>query len=323
MESRVKDWERLEALLRKAGKTGVTSLNDSELHELVRLYPAVAVDVARARMYGLDERTQRRINQLAIAAHGLLYRRPGRRSFAAVGRFLSTDYPRLFRRLWPYVATAVTIFVIGLLGAFVAARLRPAAVHAFVPGVVDLPQTSPGITVDDIRERFRRMPNAPLATGVMTNNVRVAFNAFALGITAGVGTCFILLVNALMLGGMMALFTNYGLGGEFILCIMPHGILEIMAVLIASAAGLRLGLSLAIPGRLTRGASLRAGGREALLLVLGTIPMFIVAGTIEGFVTPSYLPDVVKAAVGAVAATMAVLYLLLAGRRGRPAAEAG
>jgi uncharacterized membrane protein SpoIIM required for sporulation len=146
--------------------------------------------------------------------------------------------------------------------------------------------------------------------------VRVAFNAFALGITAGIGTCFILLVNALMLGGMMALFANHGLGGEFVVCIMPHGILEIMAVLIAAAAGLRLGLSLAIPGRLTRGASLRAGGREALSLVLGTIPMFVVAGTIEGFVTPSHMPDGIKVAIGVVAATAAVLYLLLAGHRG-------
>jgi uncharacterized membrane protein SpoIIM required for sporulation len=97
---------------------------------------------------------------------------------------------------------------------------------------------------------------------------------------------------------------------------MPHGLIEITAVLIAAAAGLRLGLSLAIPGRLTRRASLRAGGREALLLMLGTIPMFVVAGMIEGFVTPSYLPDWVKASIGILAVSIAVAYLLLAGTEG-------
>jgi uncharacterized membrane protein SpoIIM required for sporulation len=265
-------------------------------------------------MYGLDEETQRRINQLAIAAHGLLYRRPHRHPMAAAVRFFRCDYPRMFRRLWAYVAAAVAVFVIGVLGSYVAATLNPSVAHRFVPGIVDLPETSSGITADDIRRRFTRTGNAPLAAGVLTNNLSVAFSAFALGITAGVGTCYVLLVNALMLGGMTALFANHGLGGEFLLCILPHGLLEIMAVLIAAAAGLRLGLSMAVPGHLTRGASLRAGGREALLMLLGTVPMFIAAGLIEGFVTPSHLPDAVKAAIGVLVTAGAIAYLLLAGR---------
>ena len=103
LETRAPAWDRLEALVEKCRPRGVAALADEELHELTRLYPGVAVDVARARVHKIDPKTQQRINRLAIAAHGLLYRRPHARPLAAVGRFLLRDYPRLFRRLWPYV----------------------------------------------------------------------------------------------------------------------------------------------------------------------------------------------------------------------------
>ena len=97
-------------MIKAAGRRGAAGLTEAQLHELTRLYPAVAVDVARARMYHLDPAMQRRINQLAIAAHGLLYRRKHIRPMQAVIRFFQYDYPRLFRRLWPCVAIAVVLF---------------------------------------------------------------------------------------------------------------------------------------------------------------------------------------------------------------------
>lgn len=303
----------MEALVVKAGRQGVAKLSDSELHELTRLYPAVAVDVARARMYKIDSKTQQRVNRLAIAAHGLLYRRRHMRSPMAVWRFFTNDYPRLFRRLWPYMALATALFIIASLGTYASVLVRPSAAYLFVPGTLDLPDGQPGVTEEDISERFRKSPRPPLAAGVMANNISVAFKAFALGITAGVGTCYVILLNGMILGAFAAHFANHGLGYPLLCFILPHGFLEILAILIAAAAGLRLGISLAIPGAVTRKASLRVGAKEAVLMVLGTIPMFAVAGMVEGFVTPAHLPGAVKIAVGLVTGGAAVAYLLFVG----------
>jgi len=313
LETRRATWDRLDALVSQARKAGLRGLTEAELHELTRLYPTAAVDVARARIYQADPRTQQRMNQLAIAAHGLLYRRASTRSLPALWRFFRWDYPRLFRRLWPCMALATAIFLVGLLSAYAATRLVPANAYLFVP--VGLDVSNPGeVTSEDISERFRHLSSPPMAAAIVRNNISVAFDAFALGITAGVGTCYVLLANAMMLGAFAAHFTNHGLSYPLWSFLAPHGVLEIFAILVAAAAGLRLGFSLAIPGSRTRAASLRLGARDAVLLVLGTIPMFSIAAFIEGFITPSYLPGMAKIVLGVTVAAVVIVYLLVVGR---------
>jgi len=310
LETRRPAWDRLEELVGKVGRRGPGVLNDEELHELTRLYPAVAVDVAKARTYGIDPATQRRINQLAIAAHGLIYRRPHARPLRAVWRFFRSDYPRLFRRSWPYMVLATAIFAASSIGAYVTVRARPSTAYLFVPRGLDVSGVD-DVTAEDVSERYRRMPKPPMASAITFNNISVAFYAFALGITAGLGTCYVLLVNSMMLGGFFGHFANYGLGYVCCCFLVPHGTLEIFAILVSAAAGLRLGLSLAVPGRLTRAASLKVGARQAVLLVLGTIPMFVIAGVLESFVTPSYLPGPMKIVIGVLIWAAVLAYLLL------------
>ena len=309
-------WDRLEALIRKAGRRGARGLADAELHELLRAYPTVAVDVARARMLDVEPAVQRRINDLALAAHGMLYRRKHVGGLRAVWRFFATNYPRLFRSQWPSMMVALAIFWAAVLGTYMTVRLRPSTAYVFVPAGLDVPGEEEGVTAGDVSERYRRLPNAPLATRIMANNISVAFLAFALGITAGVGTCYVLLVNSMMIGAFFAHFDNHHLTYECWSFLAPHGVLEIFAILVAGAAGLRLGLSLAVPGRLSRRASLQAGAKKAVLLVLGTIPMFLVAGAIEGFVTPSYaISGEAKIALGVCVWVLTMVYLLTGGRR--------
>ncbi len=313
LETRQPIWDRAEALIAKAGRRGASALTESELHELMRLYPAVAVDVARARMHGMDPKTQDRINRLAIAAHGMLYRRRHVRTLRAIGRFFSVDYPRLFRRLWAYMALSTAIFMVGSLGSYMAVRLRPSLAYVIVPFGLEA-DDSDAVTSEDVSERYRQIPKHLMDSFITTNNISVGFLAFALGITGGIGTGYVLLLNAMMLGAFFAHFANNGLSYECYSFLVPHGVLEIFAILVSGAAGLRLGLSLAIPGRQTRMASLRTGAREAVLLVLGTIPMFIVAGVIESFVTPSYLPGWEKILIGLFVWGVTMAYLLLMGR---------
>ncbi len=314
LETRGPVWDRAEQLLQKAGRGRLSRLQDAEVQELARLYPAVAVDTARAKVLDLDPDTQRRINQLAIAAHGLLYRRRRTRVLPVVWRFFRADYPRLLRSRWAYLVLATAVMLAASVGAFASVQLRPGTAYVLVPGTLDMPDDEIGVTERDISERFRQMPNAPMAAGIMTNNISVAFTAFAFGIAAGLGTCLILLYNGMMLGGIAGHFAHHQLAYEFCAFIVPHGVLEILAILIAAAAGLRLGLSLAIPGPMTRSASLRQGARDAVLMVLGTAPMFAVAGVVEGFVTPSHLAGGWKIVIGLVLGAIAIAYIVLAGR---------
>lgn len=314
LKSRSDAWNRLEVLVSKTQKKGLKALTDDELHELTRLYPAVAIDTARARMYNIDHVTQKRLNQLAISAHGLLYRRENVKYFQAILTFFKETYPRHFRKLWAYITVAILIFATGFWGSYVSTTIEPSNAYIFVPGELDITKDD-AVTSQDISGRFRRMKRPPMAAGIMANNISVAFNAFALGITAGIGTSYLLFYNSMMLGGFAAHFANNGLMYDFFSFILPHGILEIFAILVSAAAGLRLGLSLAIPGHLKRIDSLRAGAKDALLLVLGTIPMFIIAGLIEGFITPSYLPGAFKIVLGVLVASLTIAYLLFSGRQ--------
>jgi len=328
LETRGPAWKQLEMLLKTAGRKGAAGLTDEQLHQLTRLYPAVAVDVARARMLNIDARTQTRINRLAIAAHGMLYRRRRVRAGRAMLRFFRYDYPQLFRRLGAHVLLATAIFLIGAVVAYVSVRVDPDTARLFVPGGLDIVD-SESVTAEDISERYRMMPGSIMAGAITTNNIQVAFYAFALGIALGLGTGWVVLTNALMLGGFVAHFVNHGLGYEVCSFLTPHGALEIFAILVAAGAGLRMGLSLAVPGGQTWMASLKVGAREAVLLVLGTIPMFILAGAIESYVTPSYIPNGAKILVGLAALGTTLAYLLTVGHpiaapksQKRPAATA-
>lgn len=313
-------WDRLEELLARAGRRGAAAWSEDELEEMLSAYPGLAVDVSRARLHGLDASLQERLNRLAFAAHGLVYQRPRSAPLTRLRQCLVAGYPRLFRRLGGYVALAAALFAVGAVGAFTATRLHPPAAYAFVPQGLEMPDSGAAVTSRDISERFRQIARAPMAAGIIANNLSVAFNAFALGISAGILTCYVIFVNAMMLGAFAGHFANHDLVYPLAAFLTPHGVLEIFAILVAAAAGLRMGLSLALPGRRTRGASLRAGARDAVLLVLGTVPMFLVAGLVEGFVTPAYIPGWVKIVLGCGLGAGALVYLLTAGRNGQATA---
>lgn len=315
LESRRPVWDRLETLLSKSGGSP-RGLSEGELLELAGLYPGVAVDVARARMYRMDEKTAQRINQLALRAHGVLYRRRRRRgALRAIGEFLARGYPRLVRRCAGYLAVSAALFFAAALFSYVSVRLDPPSAYAFQPYGLDVPgEGQMQVTAGDVSERYRLTPGSIMAGAITTNNIGVAFLAFVGGALAGVGTCLVLVINGNMLGAFFAHFANHGLSWEVWSFLTPHGALEIFAILVSGGAGLRLGLALAIPGRLTRGAAFRHGAREAVGLVLGTIPMFVVAGAIESFVTPSHWPGELKIAIGLAALAVTAIWLIALGR---------
>lgn len=156
-----------------------------------------------------------------------------------------------------------------------------------------------------------------MATLILFNNVQVAFLAFALGITFGIGTIVVVVRNALLLGVLAGAFQAVGNAGRFWSLILPHGILELMAICIDAGAGLRMGWALIDPGERSRGRALREEAAEAVVVVIGVIPAFIVAALIEAFITGTAVPDVVEIGIGIVASLGYLVLMIALLRRAR------
>jgi uncharacterized membrane protein SpoIIM required for sporulation len=156
----------------------------------------------------------------------------------------------------------------------------------------------------------------PLASsGIMTNNLSVSFSVFATGILGGVGTVYMLLTNGLLFGVISAACWQAGMAKDLFSFVAPHGVIEIPSILIAGAAGLLLARGLLFPGPMTRRDAMVFYGGKAIRLVAGIIPLLVVAGIIEGFVSPSPLTATTKWATAALSALLLCLYLGAAGRR--------
>jgi len=157
---------------------------------------------------------------------------------------------------------------------------------------------------------------AEMATQIFTNNLQVAFSAFALGITFGVGTLAVLFYNGLQVGALTTLCLQNGLGKGILTFMAAHGPVELSIIAISGGAGLLLGHALLAPGERPRGEALRANGLLAIQLVLGCAPFLVGIGIVEGFVSPSALfPWPSKVALGAALGAAFWSYLLFAGRR--------
>jgi uncharacterized membrane protein SpoIIM required for sporulation len=152
------------------------------------------------------------------------------------------------------------------------------------------------------------------SSAIMTNNLSVSFVTFASGIVAGLGTLYMMFYNGLLLGVIGAACWLNNMSDQLWSFVAPHGVLELPAICIAGGAGLRLARALLFPGTLSRRDSLVVGGAEASRLIVGVIPILMIAGVIEGFFSPSGVRIPVKFAFAAALFAGFVLYLWGAGR---------
>ena len=288
------------------------------LRRLHEDYRRTAADLAYAQTHFPASRTATYLNALVGRAHAELYGAPPRR-LGAAGAFLIRGYPALVRRYRREVALAAALlFGAAALGHLLAYVNYPLA-RLFIPealrdGVADALERG-----GDAHALFTSI--APvLSAGITVNNIQVALLAFAGGITFGVVTTYALVVNGLLIGALAGSFAKAGGAVYFWSLIVPHGSLELPAIVLAGAAGLLMARSLVAPGDLPRSTALRAVTPDALRLLLGTIPLFVIAGFIEAFVTPLPIAEGVKLALGGVLTVAVLSYLALAGR-GAPDAE--
>jgi uncharacterized membrane protein SpoIIM required for sporulation len=296
-------WARIDELIARSGRDGVRALSHSELQELALLYRQTASDLATIREDASSRNLTHYLNQLLGRAHNLIYM--GRRSRkAGILTFYRETFPEVFHETLPYTFAAFAIFFVlaaaGMMMAVVDPRFQQYLLGSAMMDTIAKHQmwTRSLITVK------------PLASSaIMTNNLTVSFTTFALGITAGIGTVWMLALNGLLLGVVTAACWEAGMTNQLYSFVAPHGVLELPAIFIAGGAGLLLAKGSLFPGNLPRKDSIAREGGRAVRLVLGIIPMLIVAGTIEGFVSPSDLPIRLKYTLAAGLFVLLLLYV--------------
>jgi uncharacterized membrane protein SpoIIM required for sporulation len=299
-------WARLDELNRKG--RSVRRLSAAELDEIVSLYQRVSTHLSYVRTYLPDPALVTRLTALVATANGIVY---GRRSgaWSSFSRFFSRSFPAaVWINRWFVLAAALLLLVPALvLGVWIASS--PAAFEATAPAAVREAYIN-----DDFESYYSSEPAAQFASEVFTNNVRVAILAFAAGVLFCVVTAYILVYNGASLGVVAGLFAAMGEQPKFWGLILPHGLLELSAVAVAGAAGLRLGWTVIDPGDRPRLPALAEEGRRAAVIVLGLVAAFLVAGLIEGFVTGRVANTALRVAIGVTAFAAFWTYVVAFGR---------
>lgn len=311
LKKRRSSWQRMETLLRQA-RNHPRNLSASELEELGRLYRSIASDLALAQRDFPDQQVTRYLNQLVGRAHVLIYQGEPLR-WRRLVRFYRCTFPQLYRALLPYTITAFVLFCAPALAAFWAVSADQEWIYVIQgPGVAPLvAQVERGELWTEIAPGVR----SAAATFIMTNNIQVMFLTFAGGLTAGILTLWVLIHNGLTLGAIFGLLSIHQLAGGLAEFVLAHGPVELSVIFLAGGCGLYIGDGLLRPGLLSRGVALRRRARIGVQLILGSVPFLVIAGLIEGFVSPSALPWPVKALVGLVTGALLHLYWLGACRR--------
>lgn len=303
MEQKKAQWEELAQALDDARAGGPKRLTREQIRSLGSRYRALVSDLSFARTQRASDGLITYLNELAGRAHGVVYVSRGAR-LKGVLSFLSRDFPALFRATANYTVVAAIIFGLGW------------AMSAGSPEVCDLayPNKIPKPAKSASSDSPLSGVDPSLLSGfIMTNNIRVGIHAFAGGITAGAYTVYQLAQNGLVIGAVATKAAPVMGAMRFWSLILPHGVIELMAIFICGGAGLLLGASIIAPGNLRRVDSVRLAGDSALKLFAGAVVMFVVAGIIEGFITPAPLPEASKLAFAGLTAVALACYFSLAG----------
>jgi len=289
------NWKQLDALLTQVEKKGLKSLQTGEIKQLASLYRSISADLARARTHQVGETLIHDLQLLTTRSYSQIYQGSRRQEWAAVVDFYRWGLPAAIRQSWAYIAIATAIFLTASLIAWWFSWRDPSFMALIVP-------ESLISQVRDDRELWMGsiLGNEPTASSqIMVNNLAVCFRAIAGGMTLGLFTVFVLFLNGLLIGAIATLVSQGNLAYPFWAFVFPHGSLELPAIFISGAAGLLIARSILFPGQLRRKDAVRVYGLQAAQLVYGIVPLLIVAGVIEGFISPQpAIPEAIRYLIG-------------------------
>lgn len=308
-------WDRLDRLIGKR-----RSLSGAEIDELVELYQRVSTHLSILRSagnFGSDSMLVGRLSSLVARARSAVTgaHAPLSRTFA---RFWSVSFPVVAYRSRRWVlATGVAFFgVVVVIALWVAGNPE-------VQSALGTPSDIERLVNHDVESYYSEHPSAAFALQIWVNNSWVSAQCIALSVVLGLPIPFVLFQNAANLGVIAGLMFSAGKGGLLLGLLAPHGLLELTAVFLAGAAGMRLGWSVVSPGDRPRGQVLAEQGRAVVSVAVGLVAVLLVSGLIEALVTPSPLPTAVRVGIGIIAEVAFLLYIGYFGRRGVKAGESG
>jgi uncharacterized membrane protein SpoIIM required for sporulation len=275
-------WLRFESVL--------SNNNAIDPNELSDLYIEITDHLSYAKTFYRNSNTERYLNQIASQAHQKIYKTKKEPKNRLVS-FFKTEFPTLFYQHHRELLISFLVFLLFcIIGAYSAATegdfVRSILGDAYVNMTID------NIENDDPMAVYKQMGEFNMALGITINNIRVALMAFAYGIMFGIGSLFIMMQNGIMLGSFQYFFYEKGLLWESVRTIWIHGTFEISVIIIDGCSGLVLGNGMLFTGTYTRLESFKRGVINGLKILISTIPFFIVAGILEGFVTRhTEMPD--------------------------------
>ncbi len=251
--------------------------------ELANGYIHLTNDLAYAQTYYAESKTLLYLNSLASQAHQKIYKnkKEGRNR---VIDFWKTEFPLFFRQYHKTLGVAFLIFAAAAAIGSISAINDPSFVRLIL-GDAYVNQTLNNIANGDPTAIYKGGSEIGSFLGITINNIRVAFLAFAFGVITSIGTAYILFSNGVMLGAFITFFYTKGVFFEANKQIWLHGTIEISVIIIAGCAGLIMGNSILFPKTYSRRVSFMKGAKDGLKVVVSTLPFFIIAGFIEGFIT--------------------------------------
>jgi len=278
-------WKEFEKLLNTGYNTKPDILSD--------LYIQITDDLSYSRTYFPSSQTTKYLNSLAMRAHQIIYRNK-KENRSRIISFWKSELPLIFRESRKYILYSFIIFFISFLIGVVSTAYDDTFVRLIL-GDTYVNMTLENIDKGDPLAVYKKANQIDMFLGISVNNIRVSFLAFVLGVFLSLGTGYILFMNGIMLGTFQYFFYQHGLLGESILTIWIHGTLEIFAIIVSGGAGIMLGNSLLFPGTYKRSFSFISRAKKGIKICFGLIPVFLLAATLEGFVTRyTGMPDVLR-----------------------------
>jgi uncharacterized membrane protein SpoIIM required for sporulation len=300
-------WDQLEKFLVTARRLSLARVPLDLFREGSALYRQAVADLAYARMCFPGQPVVKELEQLVGNAHSTLYQAE-RSNSSNWKSFWSTTWPTRVREAARPILLATALFWAGSVVGFLLTMQNPVLENFFVSAEMRAAIDSKHLWTESLTK------SAPASgSGIATNNIKVTLMTWAFGLTFGIGTVWLLVFNGLMLGAIAAACLRAGMALPLAEFIVAHGSLELPAIWISGGAGLLMAQAMLFPGRYSRGVELRRKGRSSVQIVLGIVPILLVAGAIEAFISPSEISGVAKAGLGLSLSVALLGYIVVRG----------
>lgn len=309
-------WRELEEMLERT-RASLSSLSTADVERMGFLYRTATADLALAQRDFPRHRLTIYLNQLVGRAHAAIYREQPLR-WKQVRNFFLVDYPALYRRVAPWTRVAAALFYLPGIILFFLTWRNPDLVYLVMGDSWSVRDLVAMVEAGQLWTEIAPEERSIASTAILTNNIQVMFLCFAGGITAGVLTVLVLISNGNQIGTLFGLLQANGIAFGLLDFVVAHGFIELSVIVLSGGVGLYLGDGIVRPGLRSRYEVIGERARHGAMLMLGSAPLLVIAGFIEGFISPSGLPFAVKLGVGVVTGAALHWYWLRVGRVAEP-----